>query len=155
WVLSVPFPLRFLFATQPNTLSAALSITYRAISSFLIQKAGLTLHKAQCGAITLIQHFGSALNLNVHFHMLIPDGVYLTHSQPPYLQTLQPPTPEELLALLQQISQRIGRHLERRGLLVRDPDSPYLALDCNLAEEAQLTLQDLQSHSITYRIALG
>jgi len=29
----------------------------------------------QTGGITLIQHFGSALNLNVHFHMLLLDGV--------------------------------------------------------------------------------
>ncbi|MEX5147036.1 MULTISPECIES: transposase, partial [Enterobacteriaceae] len=26
---------------------------------------------------TLIQRFGSALNLNVHFHMLFLDGVYV------------------------------------------------------------------------------
>jgi hypothetical protein len=26
----------------------------------------------------LVERFGSALNLNVHFHMLLPDGVYLT-----------------------------------------------------------------------------
>jgi hypothetical protein len=29
------------------------------------------------GAVTLIQRFGSALNLNVHFHMIFIDGVYL------------------------------------------------------------------------------
>jgi hypothetical protein len=28
------------------------------------------------GAVTLIQHFGSALNLYLHFHMLYLDGVY-------------------------------------------------------------------------------
>ena len=28
------------------------------------------------GAVTLIQRFGSALNLNVHFHLLVLDGVY-------------------------------------------------------------------------------
>jgi hypothetical protein len=27
--------------------------------------------------VTLIQHFGSALNLNIHFHMIFLDGVYL------------------------------------------------------------------------------
>jgi hypothetical protein len=27
--------------------------------------------------VTLVQRFGSALNLNVHFHMLFLDGVYL------------------------------------------------------------------------------
>ena len=30
------------------------------------------------GAVTLIQRFGSALNLNVHFHMLFVDGGYTT-----------------------------------------------------------------------------
>ena len=28
------------------------------------------------GAVTLTQRFGSALNLNVHFHLLVLDGVY-------------------------------------------------------------------------------
>jgi hypothetical protein len=28
------------------------------------------------GAVTLIQRFWSALNLNIHFHMLCLDGVY-------------------------------------------------------------------------------
>jgi hypothetical protein len=56
-------------------MGEALRIVYRAISGFMIRKAGLTRGQAQCGAVTLIQRFGSALNLNVHFHMLIPDGV--------------------------------------------------------------------------------
>ena len=32
---------------------------------------------AHTGAVTLIQRFGSALNLNIHFHMLFLDGVYV------------------------------------------------------------------------------
>jgi hypothetical protein len=51
-------------------MGEALRIVYRAISGFMIRKAGLTRGRAQCGAVTLIQRFGSALN--VHFHMLIP-----------------------------------------------------------------------------------
>jgi putative transposase len=33
---------------------------------------------SETGAVTLVQRFGSALNLNVHFHMLFLDGVYQT-----------------------------------------------------------------------------
>ena len=40
------------------------------------QKAGYTKASAQTGSVTLIQRFGSALNLNVHYHMLFLDGVY-------------------------------------------------------------------------------
>ena len=48
----------------------------RAISTHLSQEAGLKKPMAQTGAVTLIQRFGSALNLNIHFHMLFLDGVY-------------------------------------------------------------------------------
>jgi len=47
-----------------------LAIVYRAIASHLLKKAGLTRPRGQTGAVTLIQRFGSALNLNIHFHML-------------------------------------------------------------------------------------
>ncbi len=39
-------------------------------------QAGVERASAQCGAVTLIQRFGSVLNLNVHFHMLWLDGVH-------------------------------------------------------------------------------
>ena|GEM_PF-4977166 len=45
-------------------------------SSVLADQAGVERATAQCGAVTLIQRFGSALNLNVHLHMLWLDGVY-------------------------------------------------------------------------------
>jgi ribosomal protein S27E len=77
WVLSVPFPLRFLFATRPGIMGEVLGIVYRVIATHLIQKAGFTKNTARTGAVTLIQRFGSALNLNIHFHMLFLDGVYV------------------------------------------------------------------------------
>jgi hypothetical protein len=66
WVLSVPFPLRFLFASQPQVMSDVLGIVYHTIATYLVKKAGLTHKVAHTGAVTLIQRFGSALNLNVH-----------------------------------------------------------------------------------------
>ena len=133
-------------------MGAALRIVYRTVSGFMIHKAELTRTTGQCGAVTLIQRFGSALNLNVHFHMLIPDGVYLADADPPYLKALSAPTRAELQALVQRISERIGRHLERKGLLVRDLDSSHLARTLGDTEDA---LTDLQAHSITYRVATG
>jgi hypothetical protein len=76
WVLSVPFPLRFLFASNPRVMTRVLAIVYRTIATHLTHKAGFTKPMAQTGAVTLIQRFGGALNLNIHFHMLFLDGVY-------------------------------------------------------------------------------
>jgi ribosomal protein S27E len=61
WVLSVPFALRFLFASNAAAMGEALRIVYRTISGFLIRRAGLARGTGQCGAVTLIQRFGSAL----------------------------------------------------------------------------------------------
>ncbi len=55
WVLSFPFPLRFLFASRPDLMGRVLGIVYRALSSHLIKKAGFTRKSAQTGAVTLIQ----------------------------------------------------------------------------------------------------
>ena len=77
WVLSVPYPLRLLFASEPLVMGAALKIVYRTIESHLIKKAAYTRTTARTGAVTLIQRFGSSLNLNVHFHMIFLDGVFV------------------------------------------------------------------------------
>jgi hypothetical protein len=83
WVLSFPYPLRFLLANSPQVVSSLLCIVNRAISTHLIKKAGFNKTQAHTGAVTLIQRFGSTLNLNVHFHMLFIDGAY---QEKPYQQ---------------------------------------------------------------------
>ena len=151
WVLSVPFPLRFLFAAEPAAMGDVLAIVYRAIASHLLKKAGLTRPRGQTGAVTLIQRFGSALNLNIHFHMLCLDGAYTLDNGRPCFRRVSPPNPAELEAILRLITSRIARHLERRGLLVRDAESSHLTR--TPGEDAALEI--LQGHSITYRIAVG
>jgi hypothetical protein len=63
-------PGGFLLAAHPHLLSPVLGIVNRTISTFLIKQAGLKGTKAQTGAVTLIQRFGSAANLNSHLHCL-------------------------------------------------------------------------------------
>src|SRR5450755_4220077 len=84
--------------------------------------------------------------------MLIPDGVYLTTADPPAFSRVAAPKPAELQALVQRISERIGRQLERQGMLVLDAESSHLAFEPQGEDGA---IADLQGHSITYRIALG
>lgn len=67
-----------LFASHPHLLAPVLQIIHRVISTFLIQQAGLKRTEADTGAVTLIQRFGSAANLNIHLHCLVLDGVYRT-----------------------------------------------------------------------------
>jgi ribosomal protein S27E len=152
WVLSVPYPLRFVFATRPALMGKVLGIVYRVIATYLIKKAGQAHKTARTGAVTLIQRFGSALNLNIHFHMLFLDGAYVDGVKgTPRLRCVRAPTGEELTQLAHAIARRIGRFLEREGLLERDAENSYLASD-TVDEDP---MNQLLGHSITYRIAVG
>ncbi len=153
WVLSFPFQLRFLFASRPLITGQVLGIVYRVIATHLIKKAGYSNKTARTGAITLIQRFGSALNLNIHFHMLFLDGVYTEGSvgDSARFRWVRSPTSRELTQLVQTIARRVGRYLERQGLLERDAENSYLASDVVSGEP----IDQILGHSITYRIAVG
>ena len=102
-------------------MGKVLAIVNRAISTYLINKAGFKVSEAYTGAVTLIQRFGSALNLNLHFHVLFIDGVFSPKS-PGQLRfnRVNAPTSKELNALVAMISERVARYLERQGWLVQD-----------------------------------
>jgi hypothetical protein len=116
----------------------------------LVRHSGLTVSSgARTGAVTLIQRFGSALNLNVHLHMLFLDGAYRFANNQAAFHRASRPTCEELDNLLVTLTRRIVRVLERRGLLIADPEH------CCLDLEPGSSLDHLQASSISYRIAIG
>jgi ribosomal protein S27E len=150
FVLTFPFPLRFLLAAQPKALTEVLAVVQRGISTFLIRKAGFTVASgARTGAVTLIQRFGSALNLNPHLHMLFLDGAYTFGDGKADFHCARRPQRDELVTLLHALSGRIVRLLERRGLLTADKAHPSLDI------EVGSSLDQLQAGSINYRIAIG
>ena len=52
-----------------------LQVVHRVITRHLLGQAGLKADEVDSGAVTLIQRFGSAANLNIHLHCLVLDGV--------------------------------------------------------------------------------
>ncbi|MCC7198428.1 MAG: transposase [Gammaproteobacteria bacterium] len=121
------------------------------ISGYLLKRAGLTRATGHTGAVTLIQRFGSALNLNIHFHMLFLDGVYLLDKDgQAVFRHVPAPGAQDLQTLVEHIAERIGRALEKQGLIERDLQNAWLA---DFTEVGPL--DDLIGHSMTYRIAVG
>jgi len=152
WVLSFPFQLRFLFASRPEIMGRVLGIVYRVIATHLVKKASHTHKSARTGAVTLIQRFGGVLNLNIHFHMLFLDGVYVDHPNgTARFRWVKAPTSQELTQLAHTTAHRVGRFLERQSLLERDAENSYLASDAVDDDP----MNPLLGHSITYQIAVG
>ena len=116
WVLSCPYPLRFLLASQAHVMGKVLAIVNRAISTYLINKVGFKVTEAHTDAVTLTQRFGLALNLNLHFHALFIDGVFSSKSRGELrFHRVNALTSKELNALVATISERVARYLEGQG----------------------------------------
>src|SRR2546428_9182745 len=63
------------------------------------------------GAITFVQRFGGALNPNVHFHCVIPDGVFVRENGSVRFVELAPPSDDEVMAILRPVVARLDRLL--------------------------------------------
>lgn len=70
WVLTLPFALRNHLAFDAEFMRAVLSSLRRCAR----HECGIL--KPRCGAATFVQRFRDALNLNIHFHGVVLDGVY-------------------------------------------------------------------------------
>ena len=149
-MLSFPIPLRILFAAPPELLTPVLLIIHRVIAGFLRKQAGLQRAAAETGAVTLIQRFGSAANVNIPLHCLVLDGVYQRTGGEPDFQAARAPGCAELQGLLEKIIVRLLRRLSRLGYLIEEEGITYLA-----DMDVDNTLASLQATACTYRIALG
>jgi hypothetical protein len=64
-----------------------------------------------------VQHFGSALNCNVHIHSLLMDGVFVDEGPERELVFLeqQAPSQEEVVAICRTVAKRVTAHIEGKG----------------------------------------
>ena len=155
WVLSLPIPLRLLLAAQPKLVTLVLQVVHRVIACHLLGQAGLKADEADSGAVTLIQRFGSAANLNINRHCLVLDGVHRRSAEgAPVFVEAPAPTDDALQAVLDEIITRIVKLLTRRGVLVEEEGSTYMADNDADSDEAR-TLRPLQAAACAYRIAFG
>ena len=127
-----------------------LRIIHRVIAGFLLKQAGLKRATADTGAVTLIQRFGSAANLNIHLHYLVLDGPYRRTEGVPVFQQARAPTRDELQGLRDKSIARLLTMLTRQGYLIEEEGVRYIA-----DSDADNPLASLQAASCTYRIALG
>ncbi len=150
WVMSLPISLRYRMAYDAELTAAVLRLFIGAVFASYRRRAKKlrAIRSARCGAVSFIQRFGDALNVNVHFHTLVLDGVY-TGEQPQFTP-LPPPSNEEVARTTAQVVRRLMRLLERRGLTPQsDPtDADPLATDEPL-------LAEIYAASVRGRVATG
>jgi hypothetical protein len=77
YVLTLPYELRRLAAFKADVLTAVGRIFVEAIfASYRARAKRHGIADGQGGAVTFVQRFGSSVNLHVHFHVAVLDGVF-------------------------------------------------------------------------------
>jgi hypothetical protein len=125
----------------------------RAVLGFLRRRAQRTqgVHDGQSGAVVIVQRFGAALNLNVHGHALVLDGVFAEEpSGTLRFHPAPPPTGDEMDRVLATIERRVQRLLARRGVSDEDGSAGEEAWS-----EREPVLAGLAAASVQGRAALG
>ena len=160
WVVSVPIPLRYWTASSQDLTAKVHTIIRRTIAQYDVNHAvtrGVSRDKVSAGSVTFIQRFGSSLNLNLHFHCVFIEGVYLDRTdegRKPRFLAGEPPTDTDIAAVIQQISHRVIRTLRRLGYLETDMEPPVATGYDPLRDTAPEFARTMAA-SVQQRIAFG
>src|SRR5690606_16394286 len=121
WVCSLPWKLRSLLGYDKALCSQVLRAFTHEVQRSLRHRAktllGLaSMSEAHTGGITFIQRFDSALRLNVHFHSLFLDGVFV-RADDGALEFLElpEPSPQQVEEVAARTAKRIAHLLEEAG----------------------------------------
>ena len=161
WVLTCPWRLRYAMAWDQRLCRAVLAVFVRAVLGLQRRRARRRGFRGGVGgAVTAIQRSGAALNLNVHFHGLVADGVFIpTPDGGARFVPLPPPSDEEVTKLVASVRRRIVRLARRRGVEV---ETGYLKTRASGAGEAadgfaedSPLLAGISGASVAGRVATG
>jgi hypothetical protein len=109
WVFTVPKALRLRLARDPAWTTWVGNLAVRTIAAWQRRVArGRGIRASQTGAITFVQRFGGLVNLNVHFHLVVPDGVFIDDADRLAFALHPVPTSTDVLAILDRIARRLA-----------------------------------------------
>jgi len=148
WVLSVPHRLRYRLAYDHRLCRTVLHVFVRALrSAYRRQARRQGLSGGETGMVTSVQRFGGAVNVHLHFHTLVLDGVFVREPDGTLrFHPAAPLTDEDV----RRVVARVRRRLERlvAGATLTDEDADPLA-------DESAALASLSRAAILGRTALG
>ena len=127
WVLSLPIKVRWVLARRPALVGRVLAVFLRALSTWQRRRGRAVGASGATGSVTFVQRFGSAMQLSIHYHVVMPDGVFVRADDGGVsFRRLPAPDDEDVEALLGRCAARVLRLL-RRELGDDEPEADALA----------------------------
>jgi len=153
WTLSLPHDIRLLVIRNPDLLGRVLQLFLRAVFTYQRRRARLDgITDPMPGAVTMLQFWGSVLQLTPHAHSWLPDGVFHTDDHQRLLfHRLTPPTDEDVEALLLRIERRVRVAVEEYEEPYPDDEARVMASTQLEASRPPLYTIPLEEHERPYK----
>jgi len=124
WVLSLPYDLRYMLAWNLPMRQAVFAAFQRAVDAHYRRQGALAgVKDPKTGAIAVIQRFNSALQTDVHIHVLYADGVWENDPARPLFTPAPPLHTVDVQEVLWDAWLRIERQLRKFGWQDKDLDT--------------------------------
>jgi hypothetical protein len=151
WVLSMPRKVRYQLARSGKLKRRVLAIFIVEIARYMRRRLGR--RSGQVGGVTVVQRFGGALNLNVHFHTLMMDGLYVRGAvgEGPLFVPVPAPDSGDLARIVRRIRHRVVALLVQEGLM----GDPALGEEDAPPPEPATLYEQLQAASIQGMLAFS
>ena len=131
WVLTVPWARRRQLAFRPELARGVLRLALEQIFAWLSARAeaDLGVCGGRSGAVTVEQRFSSSLALDLHFHSILPDGVWARDPDSQLQFHRVRPTRADLELLVARIAERCEQWLDQQAADDEpDPDDAQAVL---------------------------
>lgn len=143
WVTTFPYALRFWMAASRKLTNMVHRLVANRIMHYYLHAANERgIKDPQAGGVTFLQRFGSALNLNLHLHSVVMDGVFSVSGSAPVFYQLRGPTDEELADIVTAVANDVVAALRNKDYLPEEGaeiERPKW-LDSSFAESQQLAV---------------
>ena len=151
WVLSLPYDLRPRLAWDSELLGEVITIFQSCIKKRLSELAaerGFTV--VAHGAVTVVQLFGSAMNLNPHGHSLVADGVWVEGADGLVFFVPLAVSEVDVMIVVARVCKKVTKLLKKKGILTKEGT----LVPADLDEDGQIEMT-LAQHSAALMIATG
>ena len=156
----MPIPLRYWMAPSRELTARVHTIIRRTIGQYYVNHAvnqGATRATVQPGSVTFLQRFGGSLNLNLHYHFVFLEGVFVdraAYGLKPRFRPAVPSTDADITIVLEKISRRVIRALRKLGYLEVDTQE-VVSTGYDPASDKDSELARTMAASVQQRIAFG
>jgi len=141
WVLSLPKRFRYFLRHNEKFIRPILRIMINEIEKELISKVSCESRESKLGAVSFLQRFGSSLNLHLHFHSCVIDGIFDKNGNFYPIDYL---TQKEIQDVEEKIKSRVISFFYRKGIIAEEEAKDILkwehsgfSLNANVRIEAE------------------